>query len=98
MTRVVRQVQEGCNVRNAGLTKQLDAGAEHRYAGKRQARHDPASALVAGWPRPLPPLPHPARCALPCPGNNVLRTVYNVAAPARLRPPPADPSPPFYLT
>jgi len=60
MTLVVMQVQEGCNVCNAGLTKQLDAGAEHRYAGKRQARHDPASALVAGWLRPLPPVAYPA--------------------------------------
>ena len=60
MTLVVMQVQEGCNVCNAGLTKQLDAGAEHRYAGKRQARHDPASGLVAGWVRPLLPVAYPA--------------------------------------
>src|SRR5260221_11083514 len=49
MTLVVMQVQEGCNVCNAGLTKQLEAGAEHRYAGKRQSRHDLESALGAGW-------------------------------------------------
>jgi sigma-B regulation protein RsbU (phosphoserine phosphatase) len=60
MTLVVVQMQEGCNVYNAGLTKQLDAGAEHRYAGKRQARHDPASGLVAGWVRPLLPVAYPA--------------------------------------
>jgi sigma-B regulation protein RsbU (phosphoserine phosphatase) len=47
MTLVVMQVQEDCNVCNVGLTKQLDAGDEHRYAGQRQARHDSPSALVA---------------------------------------------------